>query len=255
MTPNTRPRLLIFTDLDGTLLDHETYDYAPAQPMLRRLAGDGVPVILASSKTAAEIAVWQERLGLTRWPAIVENGAAIFEGTLDDGPYRRLCAAIRATGAPFRGFSDMSVEEVRTVTGLSEADAILARRRGFSEPGLWQGSEADLAAFLSALQAQGISGRRGGRFLTLSYGGTKAGRMAELIARFSPDLTVALGDAPNDAEMIAAADRGIVIRNDHGPGLPPLPGEDEGRILRTQASGPEGWREGLEHVLATLPAG
>lgn len=54
--------LLIFTDLDGTLLDHESYDFTPARPMLARLAAMRAPVVLASSKTAAEIAEWQQGL-------------------------------------------------------------------------------------------------------------------------------------------------------------------------------------------------
>ena len=74
--------------------------------------------------------------------------------------------------------------------------------------------------------------------------------MEALIDRLAPDVTVALGDAPNDAEMLARADYGIVVRNDHGPGLPPLPGEETGRILRTRAEGPAGWVEGMAALLA-----
>jgi mannosyl-3-phosphoglycerate phosphatase family len=246
-------RLLIFTDLDGTLLDHETYDAAPARPALERLARLGAPVILASSKTAAEILPWQERLGLTRWPAIVENGAALAEGPFDDSGYRRLRAALADLGAPFRGFGDMEAGEVAAVTGLDLPSAGLAKQRAHSEPGLWQGTEAGLAGFLDALAAWGITARRGGRFLTLSWGGTKAGRMAELAARFRPEVTVALGDAPNDTEMLAAADWAVVVRNDHGPGVAPLP--DETRVIRTTAPGPEGWREGMEAVLGRLGIG
>ncbi|MCB1388975.1 MAG: HAD-IIB family hydrolase [Rhodobacteraceae bacterium] len=246
-------RLLIFTDLDGTLLDHETYDFAPALPMLDRLAAMGVPVIAASSKTAAEIAGWQERLGLSRWPAIVENGAALADGAFDDAGYRRLRLAVAALGAPFRGFGDMTVQEVAEVTGLGPEAAALARKRAYSEPGIWRGTDAALERFLSALSARGISARRGGRFLTLSWGGSKAGRMAELVARLRPEVTVALGDAPNDAEMLAAADWAVVVRNEHGPGVAPLP--DETRVIRTRAPGPNGWREGLEAVLDRLGIG
>lgn len=245
-------RLLILTDLDGTLLDHASYDYAPAQPLLARLQAADVPVVLASSKTAAEIALWQERLGLTRWPAVVENGAALFDGTLDDTDYRRLRAALAETLAPFRGFGDMTAEEVVHLTGLSPEEARLAMRRGHSEPGLWLGAEADLPAFLEALAARGITARRGGRFLTLSFGASKAARLAELRARFAPDLTIALGDAPNDIEMLEAADRAVIVRNDHGPGLPTLAGEASGRIRRSRASGPAGWAEGLGALLAEL---
>lgn len=242
-------RLLIFTDLDGTLLDHESYGFAPARPVLDWLARRQVPVILASSKTAAEIADWQRRLGLAHWPAIVENGAALAGGGFDDSAWRRLRAALARLDAPFRGFGDMTVAEVAALTGLAPDAARRARQREHSEPGLWTGSEGELAAFTAALAAEGITARRGGRFLTLSFGGTKAGQMAALAARFRPGLTVALGDAPNDAEMLTAADRGIIVANPHGPGLPPLPGEPDGRIRRTRAAGPAGWAEGLGALL------
>jgi len=47
------PALVVFSDLNGTLLDHETYDWTPAKPALDRLARQGCPVILSSSKTAS----------------------------------------------------------------------------------------------------------------------------------------------------------------------------------------------------------
>ena len=47
--------LLLFSDLDGTLLDHDSYDFAPARPALDALKGIGAGVVLATSKTAAEV--------------------------------------------------------------------------------------------------------------------------------------------------------------------------------------------------------
>ncbi|WP_330848807.1 HAD hydrolase family protein [Mangrovicoccus ximenensis] len=125
-------------------------------------------------------------------------------------------------------------------------------RRQFSEPGLWQGTEAERGAFLGALGELGISARSGGRFLTLSFGATKAGRMAEIAARYGAKTVVALGDAPNDREMIEAATHGVIIRNDHGPGLPELAGEAEGRIRRTEAEGPAGWNAAILDLTAGL---
>lgn len=242
-------RLLILTDLDGTLLDHTSYDVSAALPMLARLAKARVPVVLASSKTAAEIGPIQQALGLSQWPAIVENGAALYDGHFDDTAYHRIRGTLARVSAPFRGFGDMTTAEVAERTGLSLPEAARARMREHSEPGIWTGGEDGLSAFEAALRREGIHARKGGRFLTLSFGGTKADRMAELRARFRPDVTIALGDAPNDAEMLLAADRGVIVRNDHGTGLPLLAGEDEGRILRTRAQGPAGWAEGLGRIL------
>ena len=36
----------------------------------------------------------------------------------------------------------------------------------------------------------------------------------------------------------------MIVRNDHAPPLPPLAGEDSGRISRTKREGPQGWAEG-----------
>ena len=72
--------LLVFSDLDGTLLDHESYSFAPARAALAALAEIGAGVVLATSKTAAEVAPLRAALGLAGWPAIVENGAGLLAG-------------------------------------------------------------------------------------------------------------------------------------------------------------------------------
>ena len=69
--------LLVFSDLDGTLLDSHSYDWQPAAPWLSRLREANVPVILCSSKTSAEMLYLQKTLGLQGLPLIAENGAVI----------------------------------------------------------------------------------------------------------------------------------------------------------------------------------
>lgn len=254
------PLLAVFTDLDGTLLDHDSYSYAPALPALDALKARGLPLVLASSKTAAEIAPLRTELGREECPAIVENGAGVLAAFAAPGAdmaaYGRLRRALDAVApdlrAGFRGFGDMDAAEVSAITGLPLAQAELARQRAYSEPGLWQGDPAREAAFVAALGAQGVQARRGGRFLTLSFGGTKADRMAEIIARIRPRHTLALGDAPNDVEMLEAAEIGVIVANPHGTPLPPLPGEADGRIRRTEKCGPEGWNAAVRAVLSGL---
>jgi mannosyl-3-phosphoglycerate phosphatase len=234
------PPLIVFTDLDGTLLDHESYSFDPARPALDRLALAGIPLILASSKTAAEIDAVRRAVGCSDYPAIVENGAGLLDQV---SPYLR---------AYFVGFSDLGVTGVARVTRLPPDNAALAAKRQFSEPGLWHGGPEDLYEFLHALERLGVVARRGGRFLTLSFGRSKADRMDEIAARYGNPPRLALGDAPNDREMIETADHGVIVANPHGAPLPPLSGEKAGRIQRTTAPGPEGWNTAVLELLDTL---
>lgn len=250
-----RAPLVVFSDLDGTLLDHETYSWEAARPALAALAQMGALLVLASSKTAPEIEALQQQMGLKGKPAIVENGAGLIGmGGTAPAEYENLRAALEQVPnrALFEGFGDMDVAGVAAATGLGSDAATLARTRSFSEPGLWHGTPAQEKAFITSLATHGIAARRGGRFLTLSFGKTKADRMADVMAQYGPAPTLALGDAPNDSEMLEAADHGVIIRNMHSVPLPHLKGEDEGRITRTTLAGPKGWNEAVFDRLELL---
>lgn len=258
----THPAFIVFTDLDGTLLDHHDYRWSAALPALSKLRAMGIPVIIASSKTAAEIAPLRAEMRLQACPAIVENGAGVLPAHADQGDagddYTRLRAALDALApdlrAHFRGFGDMTDADVAEITGLTGMQATLARQRAFSEPGTFGGDSAALNAFVDALRDRGVHARRGGRFLTLSFGGTKADRMAEIAALYGNPVTIALGDAPNDIEMLEAADHGVIIANPSGTQLPILLAERDGDIRRSTKIGPEGWNECMLQIVSELTA-
>lgn len=257
-----RADLIVFSDLDGTLLDHQSYSWKPAKPALTLLKEQGAMLVLASSKTASEIKELQNAMGLSGVPAIVENGSGVIHSDVSDDAsddYARLCSALAqldpALRRHFRGFGDMSVLELADLTGLSQEVAAKAKDRHFSQPGIWSGDEPTRDAFLAALKTKGITARSGGRFLTLSFGRTKADAMRELTEQYRPKRTIALGDAPNDIEMLQTADIGVIVANPHGPAMPPLPGEDAGQIIRTTKPGPEGWSAALFELLASATPG
>lgn len=252
--------LIVYSDLDGTLIDHESYSWEPARPALSALKSISAGLILASSKTAAEISVLRDELGRQDWPAIVENGAGILPAGARpaeaSGQYTQIRAALSQVPEGLRrnytGFGDVSAQDVAEMTGLTVEAATLAKDRQFSEPGLWSGTEDQRGKFFRALQALGVSAIEGGRFLTLSFGKNKVDQMLALNADFAPKTTVALGDAPNDVAMLEAADFGIVIANPHRAALPPLQGEAEGRIRRTIKAGPLGWNDAILDLIEHL---
>ena len=252
---------IFFSDLDGTLLDHQTYSHAPAREALDALRENHIELILASSKTAAEIAPLRRDIGFQHCEAIVENGAGLLpSGGVEkrsNESYQRLLDALAALPAIYRGhftgFSQWNAEEISQLTGLTLNAAKLAKARQFSEPGLWSGSDNELETFCLLLQKEGITAQRGGRFLTLSFGGRKVDQMQNIIDRYraktGDPFCVALGDAPNDIAMLEAADLGIIIPNSSHTGINELPGEATGKIIRATFSGPKGWNDAVLNVL------
>lgn len=251
---------VVFTDLDATLLDHDTYSWRAAEPALTRLRELRIPVVLTSSKTAAEIRNLQQDIGLIGTPAIVENGAGTVgiptSGIGPDAQYHLLRARLNevpdALRQCFKGFGDDSDEGVAEHTGLALSAAKLARQREFTEPGLWSGTDQQLHAFLHELTQRDVSVRQGGRYLTLSFGRTKADAMRDVMTHLGAQFSIALGDAPNDVEMLESADIGIVIANPYRDALPKLDGEKEGRVRRSIEAGPAGWNRAMLDVLLEL---
>lgn len=257
---NTNVTLLVFTDLDGTLTDHDTYRWDAAQQALTALGVISSGVVLASSKTAAEVSVLRTELGLDQWPAIVENGAGVLPPYVMQVPdgldYTRLRSALMDLPSDlqglFRGFGDVTVTDVMQMTGLGCEAAQRAKQRAFSEPGEWRGTVGQKAEFLKHLSAQGITAQQGGRFLTLSFGAKKADQMRAIIEAYHPRHTIALGDAPNDLEMLESADFGVIIANPQRAALAPLSGEATGRIMRTKDAGPSGWNSAILDLIERL---
>jgi len=255
-----RSELIVFTDLDGTLIDHHTYDFSPAAKAIGMLDRMSAGLVLASSKTAPEIYRLRADIGCDAWPAIVENGAGVLPPqvaeTSEDTQYLAIRAVLDETPAElrglFRGFGDVSTDELMAMTGLSREGAVLAQSRSFSEPGLWSGTDTERDQFLTALAPHGVSAQQGGRFLTLSFGANKVDQMQKIIQSYNPRHTVALGDAPNDIEMLECADIGIIVANPTRPPLPPLRTEGAGRIIRTKQAGPAGWNLAVCDILERL---
>jgi mannosyl-3-phosphoglycerate phosphatase len=262
---------LVFTDLDGTLLDHATYSFEPARPALEALAAAGVPVVLCTSKTRAETESWRRALGNAH-PFVVENGGAAFvpEGYFGPGVHfdrteagygilefgaaysdlRRALAVIRTrTGLPLRGFGDMSLDEIAERCGFSREDAELAARREYDEPFVGADSAA-LGSVVREAAAAGLQVASGGRFHHLAGGSDKGRAVRALRGLFDggggPVRAIGLGDSPSDEPMLREVDVPVLVRRPDGRHADAvhLPG-----LIVAPCSGPEGWREAVLGLL------
>jgi len=257
--PSLQQPLLIITDLDGSLLDHHTYRWDAAADWLAELQRHQVPVVLCSSKTAAEILPLQKRLGLAGLPFIAENGAVVqmsAERRLripsDSPSYDSLCQTLIDLQRRFRfqGFCDFSDPEVAAMTGLSESESALARQREASEVIVWRDDEEKLDAFRAALAQQRLQLTQGGRFWHVMPAGSGKGEaLGWLLDQYeNAPATVGLGDGPNDAPMLDAVDYAVVIKG-YSKTPVTLTREDTQRVYHTAHYGPEGWKEGLDYFL------
>jgi len=174
--PNTR-HWLVFTDLDGTLLDHDTYSFEPALEALEQLRSLDIPVILNSSKTLAELRSLADQLDLPS-PLVSENGSIIAWPS----PEQNDSYKIEYTGASypvitetldqlrkqyayqFARFHDWNAQGIADKTGLPLEAAALAGQRQGSVPLLWHDSVEKLEAFRQQLEDAGLVLKKGGRF-------------------------------------------------------------------------------------------
>ena len=255
----TSAPFLVFTDLDGSLMEHESYSIKAAEPALMELARRSVTPIFASSKTAVEILAIQRASGLTA-PFICENSAAVHDSsgqilTAFGLPRKSWLDAVHQLrerlSLRFTGFSDWPAEKIAELTGLSEGDAGKAQRREFTEPMLWQDTQANFQLFQSEIQRLSLITLEGGRFISIQSQFDKGSAMQWWQARHSQPrpFLIALGDSPNDLSLLAAADVAVVIKSGKSDQLYP---QGPATVIRTSMPGPAGWNDGIRQILGLL---
>lgn len=267
---------LIFTDLDGSLLDHHSYSHMAADSTLKYLEQNQIPVIPCSSKTQAEIEKLRSDLNNPH-PFITENGAAVYisksyfpiqpSDTHSQGNYwvktfvephefwlQKLNSVRDDFNGLYKPFSAMTIEEITQATDLSIEQASLAAKRQFGEPVLWLGTDAEKQQFIHALQNNGAHVLQGGRFLHVCGDANKGKALIWLTGVYQqlqnkPFINIAIGDSHNDIQMLDMADKALVIRSPvHS--IPNLSRVDD--IYISDEVGPAGWAQGVNQILDDL---
>ncbi len=265
-------RIVILTDLDGTLLE--------GLDLIKRL---DIPLVLCSSKTRAEIELLQVDLRI-RHPFISENGGALFVPrgyfsliagpardfagyhVMDFGrPYSEIVTALHAwarrAGVEVVGFSDMTVEEVARECNLTLLEARLAKLREYDEPFRFldapPAGSKERIRFFDALHRAGWRCTREGRFHHLTGvvdRGLAIRRLKRLFERNEmPVTTVGLGHSLNDLSLLQQVDLPVIVRNPAADAAEHLLRKVPKAWLTT-AEGSDGWNEAIQKVLSGFAA-
>jgi mannosyl-3-phosphoglycerate phosphatase len=269
---------IIYSDLDGTFLDHETYSYDDSVPTFHLLTEKKIPVVFSSSKTLAELeSLWEELPGHA--PFITENGAAIF---IPDGffefpvhesrihsqfkvielgtAYPKLLKILRKLEADFpgklKGFCDMTADELASDSGLTVDSARKAKKREYSEVFTLIRFTPDLEnAIIKKIKQYGFKCSRGGRYYQL-HGDNNKGSAVRALNRlfekaYGPIRTFGVGDSLNDLPLLESVDVPVLVKKHTG--------HYENKIIKqlphvrlADDIGPKGWAMAVEEIIAEL---
>jgi mannosyl-3-phosphoglycerate phosphatase len=260
---------LVVTDLDGTMLNHDSYDMEAAKEAIKLLQDKNIPVILNTSKTYAETITIRQTLGIHD-AFIVENGSCLYlpKNSFDRPPsateregywsiilgasHKAIESIIQSIGLPDDAavrLSRCSIEQTMELTGLNAEQAEQAVTREFSEPMIWQSDGSALAGFKQQLRQHGLTTLQGGRFLHVIGDCDKGVATKRLMSCYPDEVKViALGDSANDAAMLCVADISIIVNSPSNHQLQELFTAD----IQTQQPAPDGWREAIEKSLKKI---
>ncbi|MBA4421816.1 MAG: mannosyl-3-phosphoglycerate phosphatase [Syntrophus sp. (in: bacteria)] len=265
--------MIIFTDLDGSLLNHEDYSFTEAMPSLDRIKQSGIPLIITTSKTRREVELLQREMGI-REPVIVENGGGIFsprgyrnlmmesKEQKDDytvieigTTYSKVRDFLKKISLRFdiRGFGDMAPAEIAGLTGLTIERAALAKDREFTEPFI-MGRPDEIDSLSELAAEEGLKVARGGRFHHLMGVAQDKGKAVRIVCDLfrqssGIELTaIGLGDSENDLAMLEQVGIPVLIPR---PGKGYLDIRLPGMIWAKEA-GARGWNDVVLRLLDEL---
>lgn len=270
MSERTAPprRLIIITDLDGSLLHPRTYSFEEAGPALELIRQRQIPLVLCSSKTRKEIEVYRKQLD-NGHPFISENGGGIYipvgyfpyhgSGEQRGGyevislgsPYeeirKRFVTMRDRLGIAVRGFGDMSAEEVAALTGLTIEESRFAKQRDYEEPFVFPDKPED--RFLREIEGDGLQWTQG-RFFHI-MGDHHKGRAVNILRKLyerrdEAVTTIGIGDSLNDLPFLLTVDRPVLVKKESGThdARIDIPG-----LVRMEGIGPAGWNEAVLEML------
>lgn len=257
--------VLIFSDLDGCLLNKSDYQFQEAIPVLARIKCLEIPLILASSKTEPEMRVIADEMQLADAPMICENGGVVFLSRQNSAPANKIVLGAERstilnvlrdlrTKFQFESFEDMQLEGVQRSTGLTAERAQAALARSCTEPLVWHDSESKIDEFRKILESNALTLTRGGRFWHVA-GQTDKGRAMDYICKLREEdagvsvTTIAIGDSPIDQSMLNLADYPIAIPSPGGVVQVEVSGENS---VTAKIPGAAGWADTVSSLLDAL---
>ena len=258
--------IVIFTDLDGSLLHRDTFQFNTIKDYIKNLVNKGIIIIPNSSKTEKEIEKFNEELGVNL-PYIAENGSSIHGLNLITSNFPDKLILSREKEEIFKIFenkvpeklkekclevSKMSKKEQENILGQKDERLKDALKRKYTLPFLFKGDKNEKNKLLKVLNSNSLTLQEGGRVLNLCDNINKVksmNRVIKILKKTEDKIkTIAVGDNYNDLDMLKSCDIPCLVFNDQFI-------QDQiniDNLIFSNKPSPEGWADVIKTALLKL---
>ena len=259
-------KILIFTDLDGTLLDRDTFKFDKIRDYLKKLLSKGIFIIPNTSKTEKEILEFNNELG-SSLPYISENGAVISGlDLLNSNLPKELILSrekdnlikIFENSVPLnlqdkcKWLTEMDKKKQSLIFGLENEKLKLALDRKYTVPFIFEGTKNEKKELSKIVKKSGLALQEGGRVINLTDKVNKAKALQVFVRFFKKNnkniKTIAVGDNYNDLDMLKISDFPCLVFNDKFT-LDQIPINN---LITTNKPSPEGWADVIKMALVKI---
>ncbi len=259
-------KILIFTDLDGSLLHRDTFEFKKIKGYIKQILAKGIFIIPNTSKTKKEILEFNKELG-EDLPYISENGATIngldllnsnLPKELILSREKDILANIFEESVPLslqnkcKWLFEMDKEKQSLIFGLENKKLKMALDRNYSVPFIFEGSKNEKKELSTIVKKKGLALQEGGRVINLTDKVNKAKALQVFLRFFKKNnknvKTIAVGDNYNDLDMLKISDFPCLVFNDKFT-LDQIPIND---LIVTNKPSPEGWADVIKIALVKI---
>ena len=259
-------KILIFTDLDGSLLHRDTFKFDSIKDFIVSLVNQGITIIPNSSKTEKEIEKFSEELGV-KLPYISENGSSIKGLNLINANFPNKIVLSREKEELIKIFNDKVPEQLKnkcieiSKINKKEQEKIFSQKddnlknalnRKYTLPFLFKGDKTEKNKLSKILSSSSLTFQEGGRVVNLCDNINKVKSMNKVIKILKKTedkiKSIAVGDNYNDLDMLKSCDVPCLVFNDKFK----LDQINIDNLIFSNMPSPEGWADVIKKALDKL---
>ena len=258
--------IFIFTDLDASLIQRDTFKFDEIKGYIKSLISKGIYIIPNTSKTEIEINEFNKELGLNL-PYISENGSSINGLNLINKNFPNQINLSRDKDDIFKIFKKIVPENLKVkcrlifkmekkvqseIFGLSGKKLKDALNRNYSIPFIFSGNLDQRRQLNEIVNKGGLTLHEGGRVINICDNVSKVKSMNKIIKMVKKTednvKIIGVGDNYNDLDMLKNSDIACLVFNDQFT-MEPI---NINNCIVSKNPAPIGWQEVVKMALDKL---